>query len=87
MRNNGQLLGKLGLGITVFTIAIIAIGGYAVMRHQVGNHEQRIQTVESLQDKSMANLEGIKIMQKVQGKQIEEIASDVKQLLRNGRTR
>ena len=81
MRNNGQLIGKVGVAVTVLTIVIVAVGGYAVMRHQVGTHEKRIQAVESLQAKSMTRLEKIETMQESQGKQIDTIGGDVRTLL------
>jgi len=81
MRNNGQFIGKVGLAVTVLTVVIVTVGGYAVMRHQVGNHEKRIKAVESLQTKSMTRLEKIATMQESQGKQIDTIGGDVRTLL------
>ena len=83
MPSNGSTK-KLGLWLSVAVVLTSAVAGYAIMRHQVGNHEVRIERVETDQVDVGKRLERIKTTQEAHTGYLEDIRDDLREMRRGG---
>ncbi len=83
MASNG-LSKKLGLYLAVALVLGSAIAGYAIMQHQVGNHEVRIERVEGDQVETGKRLERIQATQEAHTGYLKDIRDDLRELRRGG---
>lgn len=80
MASNGSWQKMFDIRLAAAVILIATVSGYAVMRYQVGNHEDRIKTVEKDQSDIKERLSGIETLQGAQVTAMENMLKEMRRI-------
>lgn len=78
--SNGCWYKKPGWIVSVLAGLAVIIGGYSVMKYQVGNHETRIKTVEGDQSTIKERLSSIETSQKAQALAMQNMLQEMRRI-------